>query len=250
MSVRVYISGDTTAVAVGAERVAQRFEVEATRADLSYELVRSGSRGAFGLEPLLEVDSARGRVGFAGVTPDDIPELIRCVNESVFEHPKCLGLVAEIPWLSNQTRVTFKRCGEGAPADLENYQRLGGYVGLNNALALSRQAIVDEVKASGLRGRGGAAFPTGIKWQTVLDTASDQKYIVCNADEGDSGTFADRLLMEGDPFQLIEGMTITGVAVGATQGYIYLRSEYPRAQQMLERARSSICWARGYSDRR
>ena len=122
------------------------------------------------------------------------------------------------------------------PTDLKNYQRLGGYEGLKNALGLSSQAIVDEVKASGLRGRGGAAFPTGIKWQTVLDTDSDQKYIVCNADEGDSGTFADRLLMEGDPYQLIEGMTIAGVAVGATQGYIYLRSEYPRAQQMLEQA--------------
>lgn len=236
MSLRVYISRDTTAVAVGAERVAQRFEVEATQAELSYDLVRNGSRGAFGLEPLLEVDSARGRVGFTAVTPEDIPDVIRCVKEGVFEHPKYVGLVAEIPWLSNQTRVTFKRSGEGAPTDLNNYQRLGGYEGLKNALGLSSQAIVDEIKASGLRGRGGAAFPTGIKWQTVLDTDSDQKYIVCNADEGDSGTFADRLLMEGDPYQLIEGMTIAGLAVAATQGYIYLRSEYPRAQQMLEQA--------------
>ena len=236
MSLRVYISRDTTAVAVGAERVVQRFEVEATQAELSYELVRNGSRGAFGLEPLLEVDSVRGRVGFAAVMPEDIPEVIRCLKEGVFDHPKYVGLITEIPWLSNQTRVTFKRCGEGAPTDLKNYQRLGGYEGLKNALGLSSQAIVDEIKASGLRGRGGAAFPTGIKWQTVLDTDSDQKYIVCNADEGDSGTFADRLLMEGDPYQLIEGMTIAGVAVGATQGYIYLRSEYPRAQQMLEQA--------------
>ena len=203
MSLRVYISRDTTAVAVGAERVVQRFEVEATQAELSYELVRNGSRGAFGLEPLLEVDSVRGRVGFAAVMPEDIPEVIRCVKEGVFDHPKYVGLITEIPWLSNQTRVTFKRCGEGAPTDLKNYQRLGGYEGLKNALGLSSQAIVDEIKASGLRGRGGAAFPTGIKWQTVLDTDSDQKYIVCNADEGDSGTFADRLLMEGDPYQLI-----------------------------------------------
>ena len=161
MSLRVYISRDTTAVAVGAERVVQRFEVEATQAELSYELVRNGSRGAFGLEPLLEVDSVRGRVGFAAVMPEDIPEVIRCLKEGVFDHPKYVGLITEIPWLSNQTRVTFKRCGEGAPTDLKNYQRLGGYEGLKNALGLSSQAIVDEVKASGLRGRGGAAFPTG-----------------------------------------------------------------------------------------
>ena len=236
MTLAVFISQDTTAVAMGAERVAKAFAVSAGSAGLDCDIIRNGSRGAFGVEPLVEVDTPDGRIGFASVCVSDVPQLVALIAAGQYEHPKCVGLVEDIGWLATQTRVTFARCGEGDPTDLTSYTKLGGFVGLSNAVALSPQAIVDEIKASGLRGRGGAAFPTGIKWQTVLDTPNEQKYIVCNADEGDSGTFADRLLMEADPFQLIEGMTIAGLAVGAKKGFIYLRSEYPRAQNMLESA--------------
>ena len=238
MTITVYISQDTTSVSVGAERVATAFVQAALDAELSYTLVRNGSRGAFGLEPLVEIEMGeQGRLAFGPVSVADVPSLVTAITDGEHErHSNYLGPVNTIPWLENQTRITFKRCGEGDPADLGNYRALGGYRGLERALTLSPQAIVDEITVSGLRGRGGAAFPTGIKWQTVLDAEGEQKYIVCNADEGDSGTFADRLLMEADPYQLIEGMTISGLAVGATKGFIYLRSEYPRAQKMLERA--------------
>ena len=247
MKTIVYISQDTTAVAVGADRVATAFVQAAREAELTYTLVRNGSRGAFGLEPLVEIEiNGRGRMAFGSVSVADVPSLVTAITDGEYEHhSNYLGSVDDIDWLANQTRITFKRCGEGDPVDIANYRALGGYRGLERALTLSPQAIVDEVKDSGLRGRGGAAFPTGIKWQTVLDVEGEQKYIVCNADEGDSGTFADRLLMEADPYQLIEGMTISGLAVGATKGFIYLRSEYPRAQKMLEQA-IDVAMAEGY----
>ena len=138
--------------------------------------------------------------------------------------------------MKNQERLTYARVGITDPVSLEDYESHDGFKGLRKALDLKSQAIVDEVTESGLRGRGGAAFPTGIKWQTVLNAPSDKKYIVCNADEGDSGTFSDRMIMENDPFVLIEGMIIAGLAVGADQGYIYLRSEYPHAQAILNEA--------------
>lgn len=236
MTISIFIPQDTTAVAVGADRVAAAFEKTAEAMGVGLEIIRNGSRGAFGLEPLIEVETDEGRIAFAAVKVSDVPSILESLEMGAQRHERYLGQTAEIPWFSGQTRITFKRCGLGEPTSLENYRALGGYQGLERALALSPQAIVDEVKTSGLRGRGGAAFPTGIKWQTVLDTHSSQKYIVCNADEGDSGTFADRLIMEADPFQLIEGMTIAGLGVGATRGYIYLRSEYPKAQQALEAA--------------
>src|SRR5690606_20279678 len=151
-------------------------------------------------------------------------------------HPLCRGLTEEIPQLKNQQRLTFARVGVIDPVDLEDYIAHGGYAGLRRALEMTPAQIVQEVTDSGLRGRGGAAFPTGLKWKTVLDQPSTPKYIACNADEGDSGTFADRMLMEGDPFMLIEGMTIAGLAVGATRGFIYLRVEYPHAHRTLNEA--------------
>jgi formate dehydrogenase iron-sulfur subunit len=147
-----------------------------------------------------------------------------------------LGKPEEIPFLKRQTRLTFARCGVVDPLSFDDYRAHGGYRGLDKALSLAPAAVVAEVTRSGLRGRGGAGFPTGIKWKTVADTAADQKYIVCNADEGDSGTFADRMIMEGDPFVLIEGMTIAGIAVGATKGFIYIRSEYPDAVAVMNAA--------------
>jgi formate dehydrogenase iron-sulfur subunit len=228
MTLQMYLPRDTTAVAVGADAVAEAL----LEADVN--LVRNGSRGAFWLEPLLEVDHEGERIGFGPLTAADVPGLLQALSSDPAGHPRYLGPVDAIPWLASQQRLTFCRAGLGDPLCLDHYRRLGGLAGLERALDMSAQEIVTVVTESGLRGRGGAAFPAGIKWQTVLDTGSDQKYVVCNADEGDSGTFADRLLMESDPYQLIEGMVIAGLAVGADRGFIYLRSEYPLAHKVLE----------------
>ena len=224
-----YIPQDTTALALGADAVASALQ------SVGIEPVRSGSRGMFWLEPLLEVETNKGRIGFGPVTAKDIPSIVDALESDPARHTLYQGEVADIPYFKSQQRLTYSRAGLGDPVCLDNYQALNGFKGLNNALKMTGQQIVDQVKDSGLRGRGGAAFPAGIKWQTVHDAGKDgcQKYIVCNADEGDSGTFADRLVMEADPYQLIEGMIVAGLAVGATQGYIYLRSEYPVAHKLL-----------------
>jgi len=235
-SVRVFVPRDATACALGADRVAARIVEEASRRGIELELVRNGSRGAFWLEPLVEVDTPQGRMAFGPVDSAAVPTLFAAGFPGEAVHPLALGPVAEIDWLARQQRVTFARAGWSDPLSLEDYLELGGYEGLHRALTMSPQEIVDEVRESGLRGRGGAAFPTGIKWQTVLDTPGERKFIVCNADEGDSGTFADRLLMEADPYQLLEGMAIAGLAVGATEGFIYLRSEYPHCKAVLTAA--------------
>ncbi len=234
---RIYVPMDTTAVALGADAVAVAIAAEVKKRGLDMELVRSGSRGAFWLEPLVEIAlPGQERKLFGPVRPDDVAALFAAGFPGACDHNLTLGGLEDIPWLARQQRLTFLRAGRIDPLSITDYESLEGFDGLRLALNMEPQAIVDEVKASGLRGRGGAAFPTGIKWQTVLDTTADQKYIVCNADEGDSGTFADRLMMEADPYQLIEGMIIAGLAVGATRGFIYLRSEYPVAARILDQA--------------
>ena len=241
MSVRVFISADSSALSVGADLVADAICNEARRCGLDIELVRTGSRGLFWLEPLVEVETGAGRVGYGPIAPGETARLFEAAFLSGGAHPKALGRVDDIPYLAKQQRLIFARCGVTDPLSLDDYGRHGGLRGLERALALGPKATVEEVLASGLRGRGGAGFPTGIKWRTTAGIDADQKYIVCNADEGDSGTFADRMLMEGDPFLLIEGMAIAGVSVGATRGYVYIRSEYPHAfatfQRAIERAR-------------
>ena len=233
---RIYVPSDTGACSVGADDVAAAIAAHYAALSVPVTIVRNGSRGAYWMEPLVEVDSPAGRIGFANVAPDDVPALFENGVLPTAAHDKSVGHVANIPWLAQQTRLTFARVGVIDPLSLDDYRRHGGMAGLTRALSLRSQQIIDEVKASGLRGRGGAAFPAGIKWQTVADAVSAQKYVVCNADEGDSGTFADRLLIEADPFQLIEGMTIAALAVGATRGFVYLRSEYPRAIDVFTRA--------------
>ncbi|MEH6550264.1 MAG: NADH-ubiquinone oxidoreductase-F iron-sulfur binding region domain-containing protein [Pseudomonadales bacterium] len=233
MSIKVYISRDTTAVSLGADKIVAELE----RQNENIEIIRNGSRGLFWLEPMVEVDTAKGRVAYGPVQKHDVESLLASsFLQGASQHELYLGLTEEIPYLAKQQRVTFSRVGVIDPVSLDDYRAHGGLTGLEKAIELSSQQIVDEVKDSGLRGRGGAAFPTGIKWQTVLNAVSPKKYIVCNADEGDSGTFADRMLMEGDPFCLIEGMIIAGLAVGADQGYIYLREEYPVAHQIFNEA--------------
>ncbi|WP_454696115.1 formate dehydrogenase beta subunit [Achromobacter aegrifaciens] len=232
----IYVPRDAAALAMDADTVARDIERAADARGLSVQIVRNGSRGLLWLEPMVEIATPQGRIAYGPVQPEDVAALFDADWLAGGEHPLRLGLTEEIPYLKQQERLTFARVGVTDPLSLQDYAAHGGLQGLQRALTMEPGQIVDEMVASGLRGRGGAAFPTGIKWKTVAGTPCDQKYIVCNADEGDSGTFADRLLMEGDPYVLIEGMTIAGLAVGASYGYIYVRSEYPQAIATLEAA--------------
>ena len=236
MSSTVYVPRDSAALAVGADEVASALQAECARRGLQLKLVRNSSRGLFWLEPLVEVDTRDGRMAYGPVTADDVPALLDAGLLEGRAHALCQGRTEAIPYLARQERVTFARMGITDPLSLSDYEAHEGWAGLKRALGLDGAAIVQEVTQSGLRGRGGAAFPAGIKWQTVLKTDAAQKYVVCNADEGDSGTFSDRMTMEGDPYMLIEGMTIAGLAVGATQGYVYIRSEYPHSVAVMNEA--------------
>jgi formate dehydrogenase iron-sulfur subunit len=228
MNLRIFVSCDAGAVAVGADEVALALAQAAGKLGTDIEIIRTGSRGLYWLEPMIEVATPKGRVAFGPVNAADAASVFEAMI-SDGTHPLLLGITDEIPWLKRQTRLTFARCGVIDPRSVEEYRAHDGYKGLERALTLDPDQILADVTASGLRGRGGAGFPTGIKWKTVAQASADRKYIVCNADEGDSGTFADRMIMEGDPFVVIEGMTIAGITVGATKGYIYIRSEYPHA---------------------
>lgn len=226
---RIYVPRDSAAKALGADEVADAIRTEADQRGLDVDIIRNGTRGMIWLEPLVEVEQDGKRLAYGPVTPDQVPALLDGTMKS-------LGRVEGIPFFGRQTRLTFARCGLIDPLDICAYEAHGGLAGLRKALAMSAEQIVEEVTQSGLRGRGGAGFPTGIKWKTVLGADAEQKYIVCNADEGDSGTFADRMIMEGDPFTLIEGMVIAGLGVGATKGFVYLRSEYPDAIELMNEA--------------
>lgn len=233
---RVFVPADTTACALGANAVAAEVEAQARARGLDVQVVRNGSRGMFWLEPLLEVEADGARYAYGPVRSGEVAELFDAGFPAPVRHPLFRGRVTDIGWLSRQQRLTFARAGWIDPLSLDDYRHAGGYLGLEKALHMPPEEIVETVVESGLRGRGGAAFPTGVKWRSVLNTPSEQKYVTANADEGDSGTFADRLLIEADPFQLIEGMTICAMAVGATRGYVYLRSEYPKALAVLKSA--------------
>ncbi|MDB5969213.1 MAG: hypothetical protein JWQ90_1663 [Hydrocarboniphaga sp.] len=253
-AIRIYVPCDASALAVGADETAAAIVAEAAFRGVDARVIRNGTRGMLWLEPLVEVETAAGRIAYGPVQAEDVAALFDADLVHGGAHELNQGLTEEIPYFKRQQRLSFARVGVIDPLDLDDYVAHDGYRGLDNALLLEPGAIVMAVSESGLRGRGGAAFPTGIKWKTVLDahgasavhdTPSEQKYIVCNADEGDSGTFSDRMLMEGDPYTLIEGMTIAGLAVGATRGYIYLRCEYPHAHRALNAAIATAT-ARGY----
>ncbi|HUA80220.1 MAG TPA: NADH-ubiquinone oxidoreductase-F iron-sulfur binding region domain-containing protein [Dyella sp.] len=236
MSITLYVPRDASALSLGADDVVKAIESEAAARGADVRIVRNGSRGLYWLEPMVEVESGNGRVAYGPVQPDDVVALFDADFLHGGDDVLALGPVEDMPWLKSQQRLTFARMGVVDPRSLDDYLAHDGYRGLAAALKITPLEIVQAVTDSGLRGRGGAAFPAGIKWKTCLDTSADQKYIVCNADEGDSGTFSDRMIMEGDPFVLIEGMTIAGLAVGATRGYVYLRIEYPHAQRALQAA--------------
>ncbi len=232
----VFVPRDSSALSMGAEDVAHAIAAEASRRATDVTIVRNGSRGLFWLEPLVEVETPGGRIAYGPIARDDVASLFDAGFLLGGKHRLCVGVPEEIPYLKNQTRLTFARTGLTDPLRVDDYLAHGGYQGLRRALEMTPAQIVDEVTRSGLRGRGGAAFPTGIKWNTALQTPADCKYVVCNADEGDSGNFADRMIMEDDPFELIEGMTIAALCIGATEGFIYLRSEYPHAHRALDKA--------------
>jgi formate dehydrogenase iron-sulfur subunit len=219
---RVFVPRDAAALALGADDVAQALAPHA-------RVVRTGSRGLFWLEPMVEVETASGRVAYGPVSAGDVPGLLAAGLLTGGPHELRLGQTAELPYLARQTRLTFARCGVTDPLSPEDYRANGGMSGLDRAREIGPEATIETVLKSGLRGRGGAGFPAGIKWKTVADAVAERKFIVCNADEGDSGTYADRMMLEGDPFCLIEGMTIAAFAVGARKGYVYTRSEYPHA---------------------
>ena len=244
-AVTVFVPGDAGALSLGANRVASALATFSQSRGRRIEVVRTGSRGLYWLEPLIEVVTPAGRIAYGPVTPGDVPQLLDAGLLDGAPHVLRIGDIETHQWLSSQQRLTGARLGVVNPADIDDYIAHGGYVGLSTALTLPPAEIVRMITESGLRGRGGAAFPTGIKWQTVHDQSAAQKYIACNADEGDSGTFSDRMLMEGDPFSLIEGMTIAARAVGASRGFIYLRAEYPHAARALAQA-LSIARGRGY----
>ncbi|MHB8794193.1 MAG: NADH-ubiquinone oxidoreductase-F iron-sulfur binding region domain-containing protein [Candidatus Nanopelagicales bacterium] len=236
----LFIPRDSAARSVGADEVAARLAALLPGSTV----VRTGSRGALWLEPLVEVDTPEGRRGYGPVPPEDAESVAASVAAGT-GHPLALGLVDDLPWLAGQHRLVFARCGLADPLDADAYVALGGLAALRSAVAMDPLAVVASVEAAGLRGRGGAGFPAGIKWRTVAAAEADRKYVCINADEGDSGTFADRLLMEGDPFSLIEGTVIAGLAVGATQGYAYIRSEYPDAVATM-RAAVGVARDRGW----
>lgn len=219
---RLYLSNDTSSLAAGADRLAERFE---QRDDI--QLVRTSSRGAFYLEPMIERDGPEGRLLWPNVTSDDLPDVVAGRG----------GVPVEsIPYLAKQTRVTFSNFGITEPLALDEYQSRGGFKGLEAALAMAPEVIIQELNASRLRGRGGAAFPVWSKWEAARQADAGEKYVVVNADEGDAGTYCDRMVMEGDPFKLIEGILICAHAIGATKGYIYCRQEYPAAARTIHRA--------------
>lgn len=242
----LYLPRDAAALSLGADEVADALAAAAAASAGAARLVRNGTRGMLWLEPLLEVATASGRIAFGPVSVEDVPGLVEAglfdaaadaeLAPQLAAHRLCLGPTEALPWMAAQRRLTFARVGLIDPVSLDDYAAHGGWLGLDRALAMGPQAVVGEVIESGLRGRGGAAFPTGVKWKTVAAASAERKAVVCNADEGDSGTYSDRMLMEGDPYTLVEGMAIAALAVGATYGVIYVRSEYPHAEAALREA--------------
>jgi formate dehydrogenase iron-sulfur subunit len=234
--IKVYVPRDSAALAVGADEVADAIVAQAAARGVAIELVRNSSRGLFWLEVLVEVQTAGGRMAYGPVEAEDVASLFEAGFLSGGAHRLGHGPVDAIPYLARQQRLCFARMGVTDPLSLADYEAHGGWSGLKKAIELNADAVWQTVLDSGLRGRGGAAFPAGIKWRTVAQSKAAQKYVACNADEGDSGTFADRMVLEGDPYMLIEGMTIAALSSGATKGYVYIRSEYPLAVEVFDEA--------------
>jgi formate dehydrogenase iron-sulfur subunit len=225
---RAFVPHDAAAVALGADKVAKALKAAGV------EVIRTGSRGMLWLEPMVEIETSEGRIAYGTVKPSDVTSML-----AGGPHPLRLGRPEDQPFLAAQQRLVFARCGIADPLSVTEYEAHGGLKGLRRGFEIGPAAVIAAVTESGLRGRGGAGFPTGIKWRTAAEAEGTRKFVVCNADEGDSGTFSDRMLMEGDPLTLIEGMVIAGFAVGASKGYVYTRSEYPGAVRIFDAALSA-----------
>ena len=237
-AIKVFVPRETAALSMGADDVVDAIRDHAGKSGCNIDLIRNGSRGMSWLEPLVEVQQGNKRFAYGPVSAEDVAGLFEADFLECGSHDLALGETEDIQYLKSQQRWTFRRCGIIDPLSIDDYRAHGGFDGFLRALDIGSSDTLNEVSTSGLRGRGGAGFPTGIKWKTAADADGDQKYIACNADEGDSGTFSDRILMESDPFTMLEGMLIAGFAVGASRGYIYLRSEYPLVQSVLDEALS------------
>jgi NADH-quinone oxidoreductase subunit F len=236
MKNKILISMGTSGISAGAPEIAEVFARELKRVKLTakYEIRRVGDRGLF-RDPLVDVIAPEtGRVTYEYVKPGDVPKI---VDEHLIKGkpPEALRAGRDYEqFFASQMRVVLANCGEIDPEDIDDYLTHGGYQALKKVLSLDPEKVIGEVEKSGLRGRGGAGFATGLKWKYCRQAAGEVKYVVCNADEGDPGAFMDRSLLEGDPQSVIEGMIIAGFAIGAAQGFIYCRAEYPLAVKRLD----------------
>jgi len=246
---RIFIGTGTCGNAAGAEDVLKSLREELSKNGIKADIIQVGCIGLCYAEPLIEIAKpGKPSIFYGNQTPELAAELVR--DYLVADNPRpdlALGSRGEgtvegipklfdLPVLKPQVRIAMRNCGNIDPADINHYIANGGYEGLNEVLKMKPQEVIDEVKKSGIRGRGGAGFPTGQKWQFCHDAAGSQKYIICNADEGDPGAFMDRAVLEGDPHSVLEGMLIGAYAMGASEGYIYIRAEYPLAIQRLKAA--------------
>ncbi|GAB4173338.1 MAG: NADH-quinone oxidoreductase subunit NuoF [Calditrichia bacterium] len=237
-------------IAAGAKKVYEALESYITEKNVPIELDKTGCIGMCYREPLIEFrtkDQEKGVI-YGDVTPD---MAIQLLETFVADQPlpdtnvvKAEDKPAEEEgFYKNQIRIVLRNAGIIDPEKIDDYKDKDGFQGLERALSMSPEQVIEEVKQSGLRGRGGAGFPTGLKWQFARGSKGDEKYVICNADEGDPGAFMDRSVLEGDPFSVIEGMTIAAYAIGANKGVIYVRAEYPlaikRLQIALEQARKA-----------
>ncbi|HBR29409.1 MAG TPA: NADH-quinone oxidoreductase subunit F, partial [Firmicutes bacterium] len=240
----VLICGGAGCLSSGCKDVLQRFltEIKAHNLEEEIKVVETGCIGTCDLGPVMVVYPEG--IFYNKVTPEDVPEIIeehlikgRYITRLLFERPvsgEQIPFYNEIDFFRKQKRIALRNVGLINPESIEEYIARDGYIALGKALSKSTpEQVIQEIKDSGLRGRGGAGFPTGLKWEFTRKAPGDQKYVICNADEGDPGAFMDRSVLEGDPHSVIEAMTLAGYAVGADQGYVYVRAEYPLAVQRL-----------------
>jgi NADH-quinone oxidoreductase subunit F len=244
----ILIGTATCGRAAGAMAVIDAFNKELARQGIEAPVIEVGCIGLCSLEPLVTIIKPDSfTVCYHQVTPQMVPNL---VSSYIADDDPCLDIalgtvefdeekgasIPELPRFEYEKRLILRNCGYISPENINHYIAQGGYANLEKVLSLSPEAIIDEIKKSGLRGRGGAGFPTGQKWELCRQAEAEPKYVICNADEGDPGAFMDRVVLESDPHQTIEGMIIAGYTVGAGQGFIYIRDEYPLAIKRLEMA--------------
>jgi NADH-quinone oxidoreductase subunit F len=249
----IYVGAASCGLAAGAAEVVRAIEGHLEKKGYAADVLKVGCIGPCYLEPLVDVQMpGRPRISYSGVTPD----LARALLDSFLERGEVFRnrLVGhfgadeldgapkffEHPMLARQVRVVLRNCGIIDPDNVDHYLARDGYRGFEKCLALSGEQVLEIVQNSGLRGRGGAGFPTWRKWKICRETASDQRYLICNADEGDPGAFMNRSLIEGDPHAMLEGMLIAAYTLGATHGYIYIRAEYPLAIRRLRAAIATL----------